>query len=77
MPVGTAGDDHLGQHAIAAAGVENTLAPLRRQQVDDGTGTLGDETPLAGIVISCPVLDRLRRQSSGVYSSGYLGLQGS
>jgi hypothetical protein len=56
------GDDHLGQHAIAAAEVENALAPLRRQQGDDGMGKLRDETRLRSIVIGLPELNRLRRR---------------
>src|SRR6478672_8052457 len=51
----------LHLNAVAAAKFEDPLAALGRQQVDSGTGKLGDETPLVGIVVSRPALHRLRR----------------
>ena len=75
--IGARSGDLLGQHAVAAAKVEDPLAALGRQQVDSGTGKLGDETPLVGIVVSRPALHRLRRCHFGGAHSVCPGCHGS
>ena len=59
--LGPGSGDRLGQHAVAAAKIENALAPPWREHVEHGLGQVGDEASVAGIAVRRPALDRLWR----------------
>ena len=46
----------LGQRAVAAADVEDMLARLGSQKIDQGFAEIGHETGVAGVAVGVPVL---------------------
>jgi hypothetical protein len=56
--VGGGGRDLGGEHAMAAAEIENALAFPRVEHGEHVAGEIGDETPIAGIVVGGPALHR-------------------
>lgn len=75
--VGAGSGDLLGQCAIAAAKVENPLAALRRQQIENVVGQLRNEASVAGIILGRPALHHLWRDDLGGAHSVCPGFQGS
>ena len=52
-------DELLGERAVAAAEIEDALAALRREQLDDRRAEVGDEARVARVALGIPGLRRI------------------
>ena len=53
-------DELLGERAVAAAEIEDALAALRCEQLDDGCAEVGDEAGVARVTLGIPALGVVR-----------------